>query len=202
METHGNGGLVHQRDFIHLEHLERVKSFDNLELDCFPCNPRLVFLSVHAAPFDEMQANVDDVDVVHLVAGTAGIGGAGEEAKDEGIKAISGVLIGSHALPVCLTILGGCLAILFDEPEEKVDKYDVWFAEAALLEGGMHLHRHCFKEYVGKGGVYCYNVGPCLFSARVRCPDRGAVVLVRASGEVGYIGSLGWEGRKGIGVSL
>jgi hypothetical protein len=200
METRGDGSLVHESDFNRPERLEHVKSFDNLGLDRFPCNPRLVFLSIHATPFDEMQADVNDIDVVHLVAGAAGVGSTGEEAKDDGIKAISRVPIGSHALlAVRLAIFSGCLAILFDKPEEKVNEDDVWFTEAALLEGGAHLRQHCFKEFVGESGIHSYNVA-LVFLARA-CV---ALTVARSFSSVhpvksGTLGALGGKGTKASG---
>ncbi len=74
-----------------------------------------------------MEANVDDANVIHLAAGAAG--GAGEKAKDEGIKPVGGVPVGSHALAGCLTVLGRYFAVLFHKPEEEVHKNDVWLAD-------------------------------------------------------------------------
>jgi hypothetical protein len=164
------------------------------------CNPGLVLFGVHPALLDDAEANVDDVDIIHLAAGTAGVGGAGEKAKDEGIKPVSGVPVGGHALAVCLAVLGCCFAILFHESEEEVHKNNVWLAEAALLEEGAHLGRHRLEEDIGKGGVHCDNVCSCLFVTCMRCLHRCVVVVVNACGEVGYVGYLRREGHEGIGV--
>ncbi len=47
--------------------------------------------------------------------------------------------VGSHALPVCIAVLGRCLAIMSDKPLKHVDKDNVWLAETMLLEGGVYL---------------------------------------------------------------
>jgi hypothetical protein len=46
---------------------------------------------------------------------------------------------GGHALPVCLAILGRCLTVLVDKPEEEVDKDNIGLTEALLLGGSVHL---------------------------------------------------------------
>ncbi len=121
-------------------------------------NSGLVLLAVHPASLDNAEANVDDVNVVHLEARTAGVRSSGEEAENKGIKPISRVPIDGHVLPVCLAILGRGLTVLVDGPEEKVDKDDIRLMEALLSEGSMHLGRHGLKEDVGKGSVHCYDV--------------------------------------------
>jgi hypothetical protein len=110
------------------------------------------------------------------------------------------VPIGSHALPVCLAILGCHLTILVDEPEEEVDKDDIRLAKAPLLEGNAHLGQHGLKEDVGEGNVHCYNVCLGLLVSRVHHVDHGATVVADARGVVGHVGYLGWEGHKGVRV--
>jgi hypothetical protein len=149
---------------------------------------------------DDAEVDVNDVNIFHLAVGTAGIGGAGEKAKDEGIKPVGRVPVGGHALVVCLTVLGCRFAILFHKPEEEVHKKNVRLVEAALLERGAHLGRHCLEEDISKGGVHRDDVRSCLLVPRVRCSHCHAVVVVDARGEVGYIGYLRREGHKGIGV--
>ena len=83
--------------------------------------------------FDDAQANVNNVNVVHFEACAAGVRSSGEEAEDEGIKPVSRVPIGGHALPVCLAILGRRLTVLVDEPEEEVNEDNIRLAEAPLL---------------------------------------------------------------------
>ncbi len=102
-------------------------------------NPGLVLHTVHPALLDDAEANVDDVNIVHPEARAAGVRSSGEEAEDEGIKPISGVPISSHALLVCITILGHCLTVLVDKPEEEVDNDDIRLAKAPLLEGSTPL---------------------------------------------------------------
>ncbi len=149
-----------------------------------------------------MQADVDDVNVIHLEACATGIGGAGEEPKDESVEAIGRVPIGSHLLLVGLAILGSRLAVLVDKPEEEIDKNDVRFAEATLLEGRANLCRHCLEKGVGEGGVHRDDVRSCLFITGMRGPHHRAIVIVGACGEVGHVWYFGWEGHVGIRVCL
>jgi hypothetical protein len=105
--------------------------------NCLACDPRLVFFRIHATALDEAQADVDEVDIIHLDIRATGVGGAGEEPKDENVEAIGRVPIGSHSLSVGLAILGSCLAVLVDEPEEEIDKNDVRFAKGVAV-GWVH----------------------------------------------------------------
>jgi hypothetical protein len=110
------------------------------------------------------------------------------------------VPISGHALPVCLAILGHCLTILVDKPEEEVDKDNIRLAKAPLLEGSMHLGQHGLKKDIGKGSVHRYNVCLRLLVSRMRHADRGMTVVVDARSVVGHVGYLRREGRKGAGV--
>jgi hypothetical protein len=148
----------------------------------------------------DAEANVNNVDVVHLEAHAAGVCSSGEEAEDESIEPIGGVPIGGHALPVCLAVLGCCLTVLVDKPEEEVDKDDVRLAEAPLLEVSTHLGQHGLKEDVGEGSVHCYDVCSHLLVSRMRYVDRGTTIVVDARGVVGHVGYLGQEGCKGVRV--
>ncbi len=120
-------------------HFERVHHLNDAGVDGLASNPGLVFLAVNPASLDDAEANVNHVDVVHLESCAAGVRSSGEEAEDEGIKPVGGVPIGGHALRVCLVILGRCLAILVDEPEEEVNKDNIRLAKVQLLEGIAHL---------------------------------------------------------------
>jgi hypothetical protein len=83
---------------------------------------------------DDVEANVDNVDVIYPEACTAGIPSSGEEVESKGIEPVGGVPIGSHALPVRLTILGRRLTILVDKPEEEVNKDNIRLTQVPLLE--------------------------------------------------------------------
>ncbi len=134
-----DGGLVNKGDLGGPKHFEHVDRLDDAGADGLASNPGLVLLTIHPALLDDVEANVDNVDVVHLDACAAGVRSSGEEAEDEGIEPFSGMPIGSHVLPVCLAILSCCLTILVDKPEEEVDKEDIRLAEAPPLEGSTHL---------------------------------------------------------------
>ena len=58
-----------------------------------------VFLGVHFTSFDDAQANVDDITIVHRVACRARVGCANEEVNCEGLKAVGGMPVGSNLLP-------------------------------------------------------------------------------------------------------
>ena len=83
-------------------------------------DPIFVFFRVHSALFDDTQANVDDVTIVHWVACRACIGRADEEAHHEGLEAVGGMPVGSHSLPILFAIFGRCFVVLRDEPVEHV----------------------------------------------------------------------------------
>ncbi len=56
------------------------------------------------------------------------------------------------------------------------------------------------RKMSAKGRVHCNDVCLRLLVSRVRCLDRGAIVVVDTRGVVGHVGYLGQEGREGIGV--
>jgi hypothetical protein len=118
---------------------ELVNRFNDARADGLVSNPGLVLLAVHPVLFDDVEANVNNLDVPHFESLAAGVCSSGEEAEDEGIKPVGGVPIGGHAQPVCLSILGRCLTVLVGEPEEEVDKDNIRLVEAPLLEGSAHL---------------------------------------------------------------
>jgi hypothetical protein len=146
------------------------------------------------------EANFDNVNAIHLESRTASVRSSGEEAENEGIKPVGGVPIGSNVLPVCLVILGRCLTRLVDKPEEEVNKDNIGFAEAPLLEGSTHLGQHGLKGDVGKCSVHCYNVCSRIFVLRMHCADCGATVVVNAHGVVGHGGYLRQERPQNVGV--
>ncbi len=169
-------------------------------MDGLASNPGLVLFAVHPTLHDDAEANVNDINIAHLEASTAGVHISGEEVEDEGIKPVGGVPIGSHALPVHLAISGRCLTILVDDPEEEVNKDDINLAEVPLLEGSMHLGQHGLKEDIGKGSVHCCDVCSHLLVSRMHRTDRGAIIIVNARGVAEHIRYLRREGRKGVRV--
>ncbi len=123
-----DGGLVYKNDLGGPKRLDCVNRLDNAGADGLASNPGLVLLA-------NAEANVNNFDVIHLEACAAGVHSSGEEVEDEGIKPFGRVPISSHALPVCLAILGRCLTILVDESEKGVDEDDLG-----------SRRRRCWKE--------------------------------------------------------
>ncbi len=81
-----------------------------------------------------MQANVDDIDVFHWIAGAAGKGRAGEKAEDEVVKSVGRMLIRSHALAISFAVLRCYLSVVVDKRQEHVNEDEIGIAEALLLE--------------------------------------------------------------------
>jgi hypothetical protein len=200
MHACGDGGLVHEGDLGSPKHFKRVDRLNDAGADGLTSDPGLVLLAVHPTLLDNAEANVDDVDVVHLESCAAGARSSNEEVEDEGIKPVGGVPISGHALPVCRAILGSCLTVLIDEPEEEVDEDDIGFAEVPLLKGSTHLGQHGLKEDVDKGSVHRYNVCLRLLVSCVHRADRGTTVVINVRGVVGYIGYLQRDEHEGVGV--
>jgi hypothetical protein len=84
--------------------------------------------------FDDAQANVNNVNVVHRIAGAAGKGRASEKAEDEVVKSVGRMPIRSHALAIGFAVLRCCLSVVVDESQEHIDEDEVGLAEALLLE--------------------------------------------------------------------
>jgi len=84
------------------------------------CDPIFVLLGVHPASFDDVQADVNDVVIIHRVACRARVRCADEEARHKGLEAIGGMPVGGHSLPIIVAIFGCCFAILLDEPVKHV----------------------------------------------------------------------------------
>ncbi len=95
-------------------------------------DPLFVFFGVHPASLDDVEADVDDVGIVHRVASAAGVASTGEQAVDDGVEPVAGMPIGSHSVAIPFAIFGGCLAVVFDEPEEEIDEDNVGFAQTTL----------------------------------------------------------------------
>ncbi len=116
------------------EFLERIHVFVDAWADGLTGDPLLVIFSVHAAAFDDAQADVNDVDVIHWIAGAAGKGRAGEKAEDEVVESVGRMPIRSHALATGFAVLRRCLSVVVDEPQEHVDEDEVGLSKVLLLE--------------------------------------------------------------------
>ncbi len=81
MSTGGDGSLLDKGDFVGPESLEVVEGLNDVGANYLTCNLCIVFFGIHATLLDEAQANVDDIDIVHLEPCTAGIGCAGKRHR-------------------------------------------------------------------------------------------------------------------------
>ncbi len=80
-----------------------------------------------------MQADANDVVVIHWIAYSACVGSANKEAHCKGLETSRGMPGGSHSLPICLAIFSRCSDVLCDEPVEHVEKDRVWLFHADWL---------------------------------------------------------------------
>ncbi len=101
-------------------------------------DPALVLLRVQPASLDDADPDVDDVRINDRIPCGVGVRRAREEAEGEGVKTVAGMPVGGHPLAIRIAIFRRRRTIVVREPLEKVDKDDVWLAEAPLLEGGTH----------------------------------------------------------------
>jgi hypothetical protein len=134
MHACGDGGLVHEGDLGGPKLFEHVDRLDNARADGLASNPGLALLAIHPALLDNAEANVNNVDVLHLESCAAGVRSSSEEVGDKCIELVGRVPIGGHVLPVHLAILSSCLTVLVDEPEEVVNKDNFRLVEVPLLE--------------------------------------------------------------------
>ncbi len=112
--------MVDQRDHIGPIFLEGVDHLDDRRGFVLTGDPIFVLLGVHPTAFDDVQADVDDVAIIHWVACHAHIGCTDEEARCKGLKAVGGMPVGGHPLPIIFAIFGRCFVVLRDEPVEHV----------------------------------------------------------------------------------
>ncbi len=77
---------------------------------------------------------MDDINVVHRIAGTAGKGRTGEKVEDKVVESIGRIPIRSHALVICFAVLRCCLSVMVDKPQEHVNEDEVGLVEVLLLE--------------------------------------------------------------------
>ncbi len=192
--------MIDEGDFVRPELLERSKRFNYLGTNRLASDPLLVLFGVHSAALDYAEADVNDVGIVHRVAGAAGVARAREEAMDEGVESVGGMPIGSHTVTIPFAIFGGCLTIVFDKPEEEIDKYDVGFAETTLEDGRANCRRHSVKENIAEGRIHRDDVGPYFLVTSMCRPNCGALVFVGALQEVRHIGDDGRERSKSVGI--
>ena len=94
--------------------------FEGVDRLVLVVDPIFVFLGVHSALFDDVQADVGDAAIVHRVACRARVGCADEEACHKGLKAVRGMPVGGQLLPTLFVIFGCCFAVLRDEPVKRV----------------------------------------------------------------------------------
>ncbi len=83
---------VYEGDLGCPKRFECVYRLNDAGADFLASNPGLVLFAVHPTLLDDAEANVNNIDVIHLEA-CAGIRSSGEEAEDEGIKPVGGVPI-------------------------------------------------------------------------------------------------------------
>ncbi len=113
--------------------LDGVNCLDNLWDRVLAQDPDFVLLGVHSTTLDDVQADVDDVTVVHWLACSAGVGSANEEACCKGLKTFGGMPGGGHSLTMFLAIVGCGMPVLRDELVRHVEKDSVRLFHADRL---------------------------------------------------------------------
>jgi len=112
--------LIDECDHAGLIFFEGVDRFSDWRGLILTGDPFFVFFGVHSASFDDAQADVDDVVIIHRVACRARVECADEEARRKGLEAVGGIPVDGHSLPILFAIFGHCFAVLRDEPVEHV----------------------------------------------------------------------------------
>ncbi len=102
-------------------------------------DPHFIFLGIQTALLDDAKVDVDNVAVGHCVVLASCKRRVSEKVEDKCIKAIGGMPIGGHLLPVCFAILSCHFAVVVNKPQENIGKDNIWLAEVPLLEGNVHL---------------------------------------------------------------
>ena len=125
--------LVDKRDRGGPILLEGVDRLDDRWGFVFACDPIFVLLGVHPTPLYDAQSDVDDVAIVHRVAGCARVGRANEEARCEGLETVGGMPVGGHSLSILFAIFGRRFAIFLGEPVEHVEEDGVRLLHANWL---------------------------------------------------------------------
>jgi hypothetical protein len=134
----GDCRLVDERDLVHPKCLERVEILGNAGGGSRSGDPALVLLRVQPALLDDADPNVDDVAINNWIPCGVGVRRAREEAEGEGVKTITGMLVGGHLLAIRIAIFRRRRTVVLREPLEHVNEDNVWLVEAPLLEGGTH----------------------------------------------------------------
>ncbi len=112
--------MVDQRNRVGTIFLEGVDRLDDCQGFVLVGDPIFVLLGVHSTAFDDVQANVNDVTIIHWVACHTRVGCTDEEARCKGLKAVGGMPVGSHPLSIIFAIFGRRFAVLRDEPVKHV----------------------------------------------------------------------------------
>ena len=112
--------LVDECDRVGPILFEGVDRLDDQRGFALARDPSFVLLGVHSTLFDDAQADVDDVAIVHRVAGRTRVGSTDEEASCEGLEAVGGMPVGGHSLSILFAIFCCCFTIFHDEPIEHV----------------------------------------------------------------------------------
>ncbi len=138
-----------------------LESFDHLgdgQRFVFPHNPTLVLLGVRATAFDDVQANIDDIVLLHRIAGCACIQCADEEACCKQLEAVRGMPVGGHLLLVLFVVLGCRLPILANKPVEHVEEDSVWLFHVDGLVGFANQFEELGEEDVQECCIHGDNV--------------------------------------------
>jgi hypothetical protein len=152
------GHLVDEGDRLGPVVLERFDRLGDRRRFVLPRNSALVLLGVHAAAFDDMQADINDIALLHRIAGCAFIRRANEEVRREQLKAIRGMPVGGHPLSVLFVVLGHCLPILSNKPVEHVEEDSVWLFHADGFVGLANLFGELGEEDVRERCIHCDDV--------------------------------------------
>ncbi len=97
-----------------------VNRLDDLWDSILARDPVFVLLGVHSTTLDDVQADINDITVIHWVACSTSVGSANEEACCKGLKTFGGMPGGGHSLPIFLAIFSCGTPILHDEPVKHV----------------------------------------------------------------------------------
>ncbi len=111
-----DGRLVYECNGVGSIFLEGLDGLDNRQALVLTSKPFFVFLRVHSAGLEDVQANVNYITVLHWVACRACVRCANEEACREGLEPFGGMPVNGHTLAILFVVFGFCLAILCNDP--------------------------------------------------------------------------------------
>ncbi len=152
------GHLVDEGDRLGPVVLECFDCLGNRRRFVLPHTSALVLLGVHAAAFDDAQANIDDIALLHRIAGCTCIRCANEEVRCKRLKAVRGMPVGGHPLSVLFAVLGCCLPILANKPVKHVEGDSVRLFHADGLVGFANRFVELGKEDVRERCIHGDNV--------------------------------------------